>query len=72
MQDYGGRDEEDLFKGTSGQKLMYTKDQIAEMEDEAKPKADPLEGIPTFHEFTQATKFHGVAYIFMGTFRIRK
>ena len=50
---------------------MYTKEQMTEME-EAKPKADPLEAIPTFQEFTQSTTFHGVAYIFAGAFRIRK
>lgn len=48
-----------------------TKKQLAEMEGEAE-KHDPLEGIPSFQEFTQNTTFHGIRFIFDGVFKIRK
>ena len=51
---------------------MYTKEQLAKMDEESKPKEDPLVGIPSFTDFTASTTFHGIHYIFDGKFLLRR
>ena len=48
------------------------KKQQAKMAADSAENEDPLAGIPSFHDFTQSTTFHGVSYIFEGRFRFRK
>ena len=51
---------------------VHPRKQLADMEAKSKEKEDPLAGIPSFHDFTQSTSFHGVSYIFEGRFKFRK
>ena len=41
------------------------------MEAENKEKTDPLDDVPTFHDFTQSTSIHGVNRVFDTSIKIK-